>query len=43
MQPAFQAQGAAIVAEVGHAVPVRRWHATGLSRQVVDVGAGGVG
>jgi hypothetical protein len=29
MQPAFQAQGAAIVAEVGHAVPVRRWHATG--------------
>jgi hypothetical protein len=29
IQTAFQAQRAAIVAERGHAVPVRRWHATG--------------
>ena len=29
MQQAYQGQRAAIIAEADHAVPVRRWHATG--------------
>jgi hypothetical protein len=36
MQPAFQAQRAAILAEGGHVVPVRRWHPTGHFISIVS-------